>query len=464
MSMSMRPRDEDDLLKQESVPTYRTQMIQQATQQQLYNLEDKLNSPLLGMTPLERARTSRELGDLYSSIPGIDSNLKALGHYRNALRDFAQTEAEDEKNITRDSLRMTIRLVEEEIKNIKKTDLGTSEVLDKETRKPYEGYWVQRQAWIIPLVIIVSMLLLIPGSLQLHTPHFECVSGRITVNGSTAILPLVQQAARVYQNKCAGATILVNPALSNSDQITDSGAMGLSQLQSGSAAIGTSDVYANLSLKDLVDHQVGVVVFALVINSGVPAITNLDTDQLNNIYDGNATTWFDIINGSGQEKQFSASDLKTLKNTDIVIVSRPASSETRVTFEKYILGGPEILAGPPSLVSDIDETVANSICGNSGAVGYVPLYYYYSHKNCLRALSIGGLNPLSANVVLNQNQNQAYQFWNLEHMYTKGQPQGLARAFIDFMYSDSVKTFISQYGQFGYLPTSDIASDVLASH
>lgn len=458
-------RDEDDFFKQEQTTGFLERMSRQATQQALIaNLEYELNHPSRELAPLERARISRELGNAYLGLQGIDSKLKALVYYRNASRDFALMEAEDEKEITRGLLRATIRQVEEEIRGIKEKDLEESERVDIATRPPYEGYWVQRKAWVTSLVIIACMLLLIPVSLLVHTPHFQCVSGRITVNGSTAILPLVQQAASLYQRKCSGATILVNPTPSNSAQITDTGAIGLSQLQSGSATIGTSDIYANPSLSNLVDHQVGIVVFALVINSKVPAIANLDTDQLNDIYDGNATTWFDVIKGSGQEKQLSASDLKTLNNTDIVIVSRPTGSEARVTFEKYILGGPETFPGPPSLMSDVDATVANNICGTTGAVGYVPLYYYYTHKSCLRVISIDNLNPLSVNVVLNPNQNQAYQFWHLEHMYTKGQPHGLAQAFIDFMYSDSVKRYISQYGQFGYLPTSDIAPGVLASH
>jgi len=45
-------------------------------------------------------------------------------------------------------------------------------------------------------------------------------------------------------------------------------------------------------------------------------------------------------------------------------------------------------------------------------------------------LSIDGVQPTATNV-----ESNTYKFWNIEHMYTKGQPTQLEQALIDYMAS-----------------------------
>src|SRR5205807_4360916 len=100
--------------------------------------------------------------------------------------------------------------------------------------------------------------------------------------------------------------------------------------------IGNSDIFSKPGQEDLVDHQVAIVVFVMIVNSKVTGVTNLTIDQLKGIYDGTITNW----------SQVGGPNLK------IVVVSRPTSSGTRATFQKYILGGPEKISGPTSLTTD----------------------------------------------------------------------------------------------------------------
>src|SRR5947209_4043219 len=123
-----------------------------------------------------------------------------------------------------------------------------------------------------------------PGTTgMLGTPgEYTCEQGSITASGSTALAPLVKAVATSYSNQCTGATITVNLGGSKT---------GLANVEAGSVDIGNSDVPANAQTQsDLVDHQVAVVVFVVIINKGV-GVTNLTTDQVKMIYSGKATNW-----------------------------------------------------------------------------------------------------------------------------------------------------------------------------
>ena len=242
----------------------------------------------------------------------------------------------------------------------------------------------------------------------LGTPgEYTCVQGSVTAAGSTALAPLVQAVASDYQKKCTGANITVNLGGSKT---------GLANVEAGSVQIGDSDIPALSTQTDLVDHQVAIVVFVIVVNPKVTGVTNLTTAQLKSIYSGSITNW----------SQVGGPNLK------IVVVSRPASSGTRATFQKYVLGGPEAVTGPSSLVSDSTGTVATEVQQTDGALGYITLGA--AQKLSLTPLSLDGNAPTPTNV-----ESNTYKFWNIEHMFTKGPASGLSQALIDYMLSDSAK-------------------------
>lgn len=264
----------------------------------------------------------------------------------------------------------------------------------------------------------------------LGTPgSYNCVQGSVTAAGSTALAPLVQAVAADYQKKCSGANITVNLGGSKT---------GLSNVEAGSVQIGNSDIPALSTQTDLVDHQVAIVVFVIITNPKVTGVTNLTTAQLKSIYSGSITNW----------SQVGGPNLK------IVVVSRPASSGTRATFQKYILGGPESISGPSSLVSDSTGTVATEVSQTDGAIGYVTLGA--AKKLNLDPVSIDSNAPTPTNV-----EGNTYKFWNIEHMFTKGPASGLAQALIDYMTNDAAKQIATAQS---FISPTDMQSSALQAH
>ena len=264
----------------------------------------------------------------------------------------------------------------------------------------------------------------------LGTPGaYNCVQGHITASGSTALAPLVKQVAQDYSTKCSGASITVNLGGSGT---------GLSQAESGAVQIGNSDIFHKSNQQDLVDHQVAVVVFAVIVSQDV-GVKNLTATQLKGIYSGQITNW----------KQIGG------PNENITVVSRPTSSGTRATFQNYVLGGPETISGPSNLTTDSTSTVIQNVAQNKGAIGYAATGPVQK-AGTVSIVSIDGVSTDAANV-----ENNTYKFWSFEHMYTKGKPTALAQALIDYMSSDQGKL---EAKKLGFLPTTTIPSNVAQAH
>ena len=249
------------------------------------------------------------------------------------------------------------------------------------------------------------------------------VSGSITAVGSSALQPLAEKAAELFMQTNKDAQVQVQGGGSGT---------GLTQVSEGGADIGNSDVYAEEKLEadkasELSDHQVCVVGFAAVINPEVK-VDSLTSKQLIDIFTGKITNW----------KEVGGQDLK------IVIINRPESSGTRATFKKYALNGAEEATGV-ALTEDNSGTVKQTVADTDGAISYLAFSYL---DNTVKALSFEGVTPTAENVCSGK-----YPIWSYEHMYTKGEATGLAKAFIEYMSGADFKQYITELG---YIPISDM--------
>jgi phosphate transport system substrate-binding protein len=247
-------------------------------------------------------------------------------------------------------------------------------------------------------------------------PSTACVSGSITAAGSTALQPLVDAAAKQYVKGCSTATITVNGGGSGT---------GLSQVAAGSIDIGDSDVTAESKLTaadaaKVVDHIVARQGWIVVTNKKVTGVTNLTTQQNIDIWTGKDTNW----------NQVGGPDLK------IVLIFRPASSGTRATFKKLVLGGATEATGGTTLTEDSNGAVTTAVTTTDGAVSVIGFAYYNdpANKPLLNGLQLDSVDATVANMA-----NSTYKLAADGHMYTNGQPSGLAAAFLAYMLSPDVQ-------------------------
>lgn len=226
-------------------------------------------------------------------------------------------------------------------------------------------------------------------------------SGSITAAGSTALLPLVKQAAVDYQAKHPDVKISVSGGGSR---------VGITQAAQKAVDLGDSDIAAP-DQPSLVDHQVAVVNFGVVVNPKA-GVKNLTTQQIRDVFSGKVTN-FNQVGGANQQ---------------ITIINRPRSSGTRAVFVKNLMGGAE--PSESGLTQDSSGTVATMVGQTPGAISYLAMGYVKPGQQT--AVSINGVAPTDANV-----QSGKYPYWSYEHIFTNGQPSAQAADFINFIKSDN---------------------------
>lgn len=243
------------------------------------------------------------------------------------------------------------------------------------------------------------------------------LSGSITAIGSTAMQPLMEQAADQFMAQHPDARIVVQGGGSGT---------GLTQVAQGAADVGNSDIFAEekagIDVSQLADHRVCVAGIAIVAN---PAITvdNLTKQQLIDIFTGKTANW-EKVGGPDQS---------------VVLVNRPKASGTRGTFKRYALDGAEEAAG---IEQDSSGTVYQIIKETPGAIGYLALSYL---DDSLKVINLDGIAPTKENITTGK-----YPVWAYLHSYTKGNPGGVTGAFLAYLMSADVQQGIVP--EFGYIP------------
>lgn len=245
---------------------------------------------------------------------------------------------------------------------------------------------------------------------------FKSLKGELNIAGGTAHIPVMKAAAKNIME--------ANPDI----RITVAG---------GGSGVGVQQVGENLvhigntgrPLKDAEVTKYGLKSFpfaidgvAVVLHPSNP-VSGLTRDQLKDVFAGTIANW----------KELGGND------APINLYIREDGSGTREVFEEIALK--KGTATTRANVVNSNGAMKTAVAQDRNAMGYVGIGHL---DKSLKGLVLDGMTPSQENAA-----KGSYTITRLLFMNTKGDPQGLTRAFVDYIYTPEGKELS---GRAGYIP------------
>ena len=268
-------------------------------------------------------------------------------------------------------------------------------------------------AFLIASFLFASAALAATGSLE----PFSGLKGSLDIAGGTAHIPVMKDAAKNIMESNPGIRITVAGGGSG---------VGVQKVGEGLVQIGNT----GRALKPSEIEKYGLVTWpfaidgvAIVVNPANP-VGELSKDQLKKIFAGEIGNW----------KEVGGADAA------ISVYIREDGSGTRETFEERALDKGQSATG--SNVVNSNGAMKTAVAQDKNAIGYVGIGHL---DEAVKGLVLDGMTPSQENA-----KHGSYTVTRLLYMNTKGQPEGLTRAFIDYIYTPDGSSIISKAG---YIPT-----------
>jgi phosphate transport system substrate-binding protein len=247
---------------------------------------------------------------------------------------------------------------------------------------------------------------------------------RLIVSGSTTILPIAEQAGEAFKESNPGVAVLVSGLGSSA---------GIEAVTAGTSDIGTSsrDLKPEEGSLGLVDTPVAYDGIAVIVSPSNP-VNDLTTQQLQAIFAGKITNWREV---GGEDR-------------NIDLVNRDEASGTREAFKKIVMK--DVPFDPRAAVLPGTGQVRDVVARAPGAIGYISLGFVEPRFTDVRvkALAVDGVTPSEETVA-----NMQYPIGRTLHFFTKGQPTGIAKAYIDFVLSDAIQKGVVV--EAGFIPVAE---------
>ncbi|MEA1956905.1 MAG: phosphate ABC transporter substrate-binding protein PstS family protein [Euryarchaeota archaeon] len=242
------------------------------------------------------------------------------------------------------------------------------------------------------------------------------LSGKLAIAGSTTVLPINQECARLLMEK--------NPALRISVSGGGSG-HGVKSVGAGEIDIGAAsrdvkskemETYPDLKLVGIGKDSVAIVVHP---SNGVSELT---MEQTSKIFSGEIKNWKEV--GGADE--------------EIRVITREEGSGTREVFEKFVMKPSEKEISGKASVKPSNGEVRATVSGDEKSIGYISLGYV---DLSVKALRMDGVEATVENVL-----SDKYPIVRTLYLITKGEPDELEAAFIDFALSEEGQNVVEDMG------------------
>lgn len=266
-----------------------------------------------------------------------------------------------------------------------------------------------------------AVFTLLGASLAVAAPldDFNNQKGSLDIAGGTAHIPVMKLAAQAIMERYPDIRITVAGGGSG---------VGVQKVGEGLVQIGNT----GRALKDTEIAKYGLVTFPFAIDGVAVAVnpangvTGLTKAQVKDVFAGKVTNWKDL---GGADAPIS-------------LYVREDGSGTRETFEERALD--KGTSAPSANVVNSNGAMKTAIAQDKNAIGYVGIGHL---DESVKGVAVDGMVPSQEGAA-----DGSYTVTRLLYMNTKGEPEGLTKLFVDYIYSEDGKGFISQSGYIPYTP------------
>ena len=268
---------------------------------------------------------------------------------------------------------------------------------------------------IVTAVIITAITVIL---VVLMTAGGKNAEDSIIVAGSTSVQPYAEILVEAFEILYPGYEVDIQGGGSSA---------GIRAVEAGTADIGMSS--RPLKADELEVLNPVVIAFdglALVVHPKNP-VKNLTLQQIFDIYSGNITNW----------KEVGGTDAK------IYVITREEGSGTREAFEKQMeeLNGENIRITSKAIVLNSNGAVKQTVSSGEHFVGFISLGLALEKNSGVDAVSIENVAATEENVA-----NGSYVLYREFLFVTDGEPEGLAKRFIDFVLSEKGREILAGEG------------------
>ena len=262
------------------------------------------------------------------------------------------------------------------------------------------------------------MLLL---SLILGSIATACAAEKITVSGSTTVLPLGEAAAEAYNAQQKDCSITVTGGG------TGAGITSIAEDRSD-IAMASREVTADETEKysdKFQQFEIGYDGVVIAVSKPIyeAGIQGLSTEQVKKIYDGEIKNWKEL--GGPDE--------------EIYVIAREQGSGTRDTFNEDIMGDKKAETPGVSTTAAGSAEAKSAIVGSNRAIGY--LGFSFIKGEGMSAIELDGVMPNIQTI-----KDGSYKLHRHLYLYTFGEPKPCAQEYIDFLTSSEGKKIAEENG------------------
>jgi phosphate transport system substrate-binding protein len=244
----------------------------------------------------------------------------------------------------------------------------------------------------------------------------EPESKELTLAGSTSVQPVAENLANAFMAKHPEVMITVQG--SGSSVGVKSAGEGTVDIGNASREIKSTELD---EYPDLVVHTIARDGIAIVVHPDVP-VDGLTKDQVKGIYEGSITMWSEV-GGS---------------NTPIIVVGREEGSGTRGAFGELVMGDDEFAMVETAILQPSNGALVTTVSTTPDSIGFISFGYI---DESTKPLAMDGVEPTVANA-----NSGDYAVVRRLNMLTKGQPTGVVKDFLDFVFSDEGQAIVVDEG------------------